>query len=449
MGVLTMGCGASQAAVPPAPHLDAANAIDEATASATVNISLVVNDPRSPWWKLTAEEMPCAVCTNHTVWALKRRLARDLCTEGSGIEDVVSTEVILYSSKGELVDDASASKTLSEIGVEEGVKIDVAIRDNESREARMSKWVLLSDGVCVVDTLGDGVKGNGIGQLNEPHGSDSFAEDGAIVVADTGNHRLQVFKCDACHKYEPETVVGGSLGSGARQQNRIYGVAITNSGNVAVADTGNHRVQVFKRYGHMLYTSGSGIAGPGPTQYDYPSGIGTDTSEAAAILVADTNNHRIRVLKSFDGTPLNTIGQKGNGPYEFDYPCCIAVDNKYNLVYVADTGNHRVSVFTSNWEHVRMIGGVKGNGPDELDQPHGVAVDSERGYLFVADTFNDRVQVFRTSDASFVRTIGSSSEAMGQFIRPYGVSVDEKRGHIAVSDTNNHRVQILRCRGIS
>ena len=81
--------------------------------------------------------------------------------------------------------------------------------------------------------------GAGHGQFIRPQGI-AFDRSGHLVVADFGNHRVQVLRYrDGAHVRSI-----GSEGSGAGQLQRPYGVAIDGDGRIIVSDSGNHRVQV-------------------------------------------------------------------------------------------------------------------------------------------------------------------------------------------------------------
>jgi predicted membrane-bound mannosyltransferase len=75
----------------------------------------------------------------------------------------------------------------------------------------------------------------------------------------------------------------GSQGSGTGQLERPRAVATGNDGQIYVADTGNHRVQVFAPSGELLFGFGSFGADVG--QFNEPWGIVVDEN---AIYVADT-----------------------------------------------------------------------------------------------------------------------------------------------------------------
>ena len=64
------------------------------------------------------------------------------------------------------------------------------------------------------------------------------------------------------------------------------------------------------------------------------------------ILVADCWNHHIQKLKT-EGQFLISVGNKGNGFLQFEYPHGITYNPTNNKVYVVDD-NHRVQVLNSD-----------------------------------------------------------------------------------------------------
>ena len=79
------------------------------------------------------------------------------------------------------------------------------------------------------------------------------------------------------------------------QFNDPAGIAIDASGNVYVADTGNHRIQRFTKLGAPL--GAWGALGSAEGQFSGPAGIAIGAN--GAVYVADTRNHRIQF---FDGS---------------------------------------------------------------------------------------------------------------------------------------------------
>ena len=101
-----------------------------------------------------------------------------------------------------------------------------------------------------------------------------------------------------------------------------------------------------------------GHDGSGNTQFIYPLDIAVNTS--GFVYVADTSNHRIQVFTS-GGSYVTQWGTSGTGPFQFNYPRGIAV-NGSGYVYVADTGSNRTQVFTPDGVYVAQWG-TGGTGP--------------------------------------------------------------------------------------
>ena len=198
-----------------------------------------------------------------------------------------------------------------------------------------------------------GMPGSGPGELNDPRGVAVDAA-GNIYVADTMNHRIQVF--DAAGT--PRLMIG-SLGSDAGQFNEPRGIAVDRAGNIYVADTWNARIVKLDPEGNVVAIWGEGREDFGDGRRASP----TDGSE--------------------QGNAAETLGLFG--------PRAVAVDAQGN-VYIADTGNKRVVVTDSDGAYLYQWG-YAGAAAGQFNEPIGIAVDPN-GRVYVGDTWNGRVQVF-------------------------------------------------------
>ncbi len=131
----------------------------------------------------------------------------------------------------------------------------------------------------------------------------------------------------------------GSPGLVSGQFNRAEGLSIGPNDRVYVADSCNHRIQVFDARGNFLRTHGR--AGAKPGDFSYPYDIRVDA--AGIQYVCEFGNSRITLLDAQDRL-IETIGRAGAAPGEFANPWAIALDSRGNL-YVADSQNHRVQKF--------------------------------------------------------------------------------------------------------
>ena len=222
----------------------------------------------------------------------------------------------------------------------------------------------------------------------------------------------------------------GTRGSGPKQFQQSRGVAVDDEGNILVADSGNHRIQKFTNDGQFLASVGT--KGTGPLQFNNPIGVAFHNKK---LYVADKSNHRIEVLNS-DLTFSSIIkGKHGSKSGEFAFPWGVTCDSAGN-VYVADSGNDRIQVFTASGKLLRKFG-CFGKGEGELYWPVGVAVDS-RGMVFVSESQNHRISVF-TTEGQFVKSFGQYGENPGQFSNPMQLAIYDNV--LCVCDRDNGRVQ--------
>ena len=273
-----------------------------------------------------------------------------------------------------------------------------------------------------------GSKGSGDGKFTQPHGVavDSL---GRIIVADSDNHRIQVFDSVGVFLFD-----FGSHGSTDGQLRSPRGVAVNSSDSVIVADTWNSRIQGFDSQGNFLFKLGP-FGGS-----HRPEGLAVDSLDR--IIVPDVGNHRIQIFDAA-GEFLFQFGREGRGDGEFHLPWGVAVDSRDRIV-VADSVNARIQVFDS-------AGGFRfcSSIPDQgrYEWPADVAVDSDdRIIVAIADTgCNDplvgHLEVF-DSTGRWLFKVGTPGSADGQFSFPNGVAVD-RADRVVVADTYNDRLQVF------
>jgi hypothetical protein len=150
---------------------------------------------------------------------------------------------------------------------------------------------------------------------------------------------------------------------------------------ILVADSGNHRVQAFDSLGNWLSEFGS--FGSGEGQFNNPSGMAVDST--GRVLVADTGNNRV-VVMGFDGTTFSYLTQY---TASLNGPTGLAVDTADNL-YIADTVNNRIVVLSPAGDFLRAYTAPNDGSEGGFDKPYGLAV-REDGVIIVADTGNARV----------------------------------------------------------
>jgi len=125
----------------------------------------------------------------------------------------------------------------------------------------------------------------------------------------------------------------GSRGSENGQFANPWDVAFDNTGNVYVADPGNHCIQTFTPDGQFLQKFGTG-------QLQSPSFIAI---YGDLVYVGERDHHRVSVFSS-EGKFLKSFGAKGEAQGQFNNARGVTVDTN-GLVLVADYSNNRVQIF--------------------------------------------------------------------------------------------------------
>ncbi len=193
------------------------------------------------------------------------------------------------------------------------------------------------------------------------------------------------------NEFTPEgklIVQWGVHGTNVGQLGMPRSAAVNSRGEIFVTEyTLSDRVQSFTARGDKCL-SAFGQLGEKPGDFNRAEGIAIDAKDR--IYVADSCNHRIQIF-SPDGKFLRAYGKAGNGVGELSYPYDIQVDEE-GRQYVCEFGNSRIQVFDANDHPIEIIGEAGGN-PGQLSNPWSIALDS-KGNLYIADAINHRVQKF-------------------------------------------------------
>jgi streptogramin lyase len=298
---------------------------------------------------------------------------------------------------------------------------------------------------------------------------------GNLYIADEGNHRVRKV---AAVTGIITTVAGngsatfaGDGGAATSASLDPFAVALDESGNLYIADVGNHRIRkVAATTGIVTTVAGDGsatFAGDGgaatSASLNSPYGVALDAS--GNLYIADLNNYRIRKVDAASGI-ITTVAGNGIPTYAGDggaatsaslnSPTGVALDASGNL-YVADYYNQRIrKVDVASG----IITTVAGNGSPtfagdgeaatsaSLNGPLGVALDAN-GSLYIADIGNNRIRkvaattrivttVAGNGRATFAGDGGAATSA--SLNGPFGVALDAS-GNLYIADLNNYRIR--------
>lgn len=340
---------------------------------------------------------------------------------------------------------------------------------------------------------------------------------GQLAVADTGNHRVLIWSSlPASSNAAASSVLGqASFVAGSSNQGGAAGASTLSSpedvfldgdlevnattGAVLVADTGNHRVLVFETFSPATGAAADRVLGqpfgdftavtPATTAtgLDTPTGVqGVEDGGTDKIYVVDRGNHRLMVYV-FDGSDANDLAVAGNAtgvaigqaddtsgdPNQGGAPGADSLADPWRVsasavtsgltpirLYVADSQNHRVldhaTLPDANGVAADLVQGqasfvtsrAKGH---VLNLPAAVVIVG--GRMVVADTSNHRVLIYDAvptegdpvpdvilgqADAFSTLANRGGVASLSTMSAPEGVATDGTR--LLVSDTGNNRL---------
>ena len=264
---------------------------------------------------------------------------------------------------------------------------------------------------------------------------------------------------------------GGGFADGSGADARFSApraIAADVSGNIYVADTGNHAIRKITAAGGVSTIAGvPGLAGhrdgpAGNALFRFPAGIAVD-STTGTIYVSDKDNHVIRRITP-DGqvsTLAGTPGVAGSADAQgsaakFAFPRGLELDAS-GILYVADTQNHVIRRVTPDGMVTKAAGTWLApggaNGPVEtarFNQPSDVAIDVTTNTIFIADSGTHRIRKIANGtvttlagdDRGYFDAAGTSAE----FDTPYGLDIDAS-GTLYVADHSNAVVRRVSAAG--
>ncbi|XP_076457201.1 uncharacterized protein LOC143291260 [Babylonia areolata] len=251
-----------------------------------------------------------------------------------------------------------------------------------------------------------GKKGASVIDFNKPLGL-AVSDSCDFVITDTGESKIFVFD----YKGQPKKAFHCDC--------RIKDVAVNSKNEIMVVV--NKPAAAFRCYdmnGRCLGEHGKSIT------HEEANGIAVMFNGGAVI--TGKQNHSVYIMT--DQYKLSSkFGRKGDGDGYFQSPAFVATDAKGNIV-VSDDRNCCVQVFNSQGRCKLRFGGP-GSRPGQLLHPQGVATDAEDN-IIVADSGNHRVEMF-SSKGVYLRTIVSGTDQLGEGVHPVNVALTPK-GNIAV-----------------
>ncbi len=208
--------------------------------------------------------------------------------------------------------------------------------------------------------------------LAYPHDAE-FDAEGRLLVADTGNDRIAIYKVRGAQA----ELVGELKGLEGPE-----GVAVAADGRVLVTNTRSATISVFR--GGRLERS-IGRYGSRDGEFSHPHDI--DIAPDGTVYVIDSGNNRVQVFdaglthRASFGPELGLSGPK-------------YLSLNQDRIWLADEYNHRILLLDRKHRLLGVLGsGKPGRGANAFYKPE--AVVARAPLVWVIDTYNNRVVLLR------------------------------------------------------
>ena len=236
--------------------------------------------------------------------------------------------------------------------------------------------------------------------------------------------------------------------------------------NVYICDSLNNRVQVFTKNMEFIFDF--------KEKMSCPQSICINHSK---VYVTQFMVHSLNAY-STEGKFLNSVGKKGKGKLEFDWPRGVDVSNEKKRIYICDSNNARIQclnldltfhsfiedifsprdvkltsdevvVLTEgnpcvryyNYSH-QLIRQIIPCGEGNLEiAPYYFCVDKANNIL-MTDYATNRVLIF-SNRGELIHKFGQKGEERGEFIAVRGIALDSEDRIIIASENPNHCIQLF------
>jgi sugar lactone lactonase YvrE len=334
------------------------------------------------------------------------------------------------------------------------------------------------------DNWGDGCLATSA-SLYDPYGV-ALDSAGNLYIADTYNEVIRMVAVNT--GIITTVVGTGNWGyagdGGVATQAKLYhprDVNFDSAGNLYIADSDNNVIRkVIAKTNVITTVAGNGTQGytgnlgaANKAELSGPRGVLVDGS--GNIYIADCGNHVVRVVNAATGiisgaAGNGTQGYGGDGSLatsaQLNSPYALAINGSGNI-YIADSGNNTVREINIANKTISTVAGTGAYGynGDEipgasarLNDPLGVAVDAS-GNVFISDTNNHRIRKIQGTSTKppspgrlTITTIagygssgyngaGDGGQATGAALDyPSGVAVDSA-GNFYIADSNESRIR--------
>lgn len=263
--------------------------------------------------------------------------------------------------------------------------------------------------------------------FNQPRGVALDSRDGAIYVANTGEHRIEIFSQSGRPLARFVHRVSGP--NGERVDGRPVTLAFDKSGRLLVVDQLATYVDVLDRRGRHVARLGVPAGQPNAVAVAPDGAIYVGTvAEAAKI-------YRFRPDYAAD----SAWGEPGPAPGHLANVEALAVLADGTVAVACAQTDLVVQLFSPAGLFLRGFGSHE-VGEGNFSMPSGLAATAD-GRLWAIDEIRQTLQVF-DAQGSFITTAGGRGAAAGEFVHPSSLTSDGQ-GLLAVTDKQLGLVQVF------
>lgn len=232
--------------------------------------------------------------------------------------------------------------------------------------------IIYNRSMRALDTFGK--VGSRDGEFKNPHGI-AAREDGKVIVADTGNRRVQVLN-HGRRGLRFQRVIGEGI------LKEPFDVKITPTDTIFVTDKGTNSIHVFNLDGKHLGEIGKNkLIAPTGLDIDHPNLFRT-RYRSSTIFVIDSLGKRINKM-SYSGKLLRRrrLADYGyvNGVVSY---CALDFDNN---LYLPDTIMHTIHKLDDDLRHLKSTGKYGHDNALEFNHPRGIDIWRHLGQVFISE----------------------------------------------------------------
>ena len=210
----------------------------------------------------------------------------------------------------------------------------------------------------------------------------------------------------------------------------LWGIAI-HGDNLYVTDKKVHSIFHFKIETDFPLVAKRGTKGQQVGRFNDPRNLAV--SNNGDVYVADCSNNRVQILNSSLLHPRILTQQRIHYPHDIK----LTADE----VYVLCNDNPCVLVFSHAGERLRSL--VSRGYQMQVTYPSFFCLDSAEN-IIISDWESYRIKIF-TKEGNLLTTIGEEGEQAGMFVLPTGLAITKELNLIVVSQNKNSVLQIFSC----